>query len=39
MQEFSEMLDGTAIADRWMSVENAKNLGTAEIFEIYILPL
>ena len=31
--------DCTAITERWMSVENVKNLGTAEKFDIYILPL
>ena len=36
MQDCSETLVCAARTETWMSVENAKNLETAEKFEIYI---
>ena len=36
MQDCSDTLVCTAIIDIWTGVENVKNLGIAETFEIYI---
>ena len=39
MQDSSETIVCTALVETWMSIENVKNLGTAERLDIYILPL
>ena len=39
MQDCSETIVYTALVETWMSLENVKNLGTAEKLDIYIQPL